>query len=409
MKHILLVSILVLIIIIIGIYRHYKSIKKEILIPNIIDGTDEYHITEDKITMPGINGGVEMALSFWIYIKTWNYKYGSDKIILFWEGVAPNDNNQTKKKCKEILDKDYYQDNESTSITPKRSLWRRLPDICEDSSCKPKLIYGSDSIESFQSNIQPNYSDFKGLKIFLRKEDNALVIKKGLINGSYENVVVDDIKIQKWLNITINMDLRNLDVFINGKLRSSRFFETIPNLFQGSLVLNPYKGFDGKISNLHYFNYKLKIKEIKKLHNKGYKYNSILLSIPDKIINDVSDIENDFKDSDFNINKKYIEPTWKLNVNTKKKLYVNQLCKNDSECKGGLNCIDSYCSYQQQSRKRDDMCWTNSDCLYGLSCNNWGNDELTNTQLKGLQKQGLKMNDHDKWNSKLSKKPFVCY
>jgi hypothetical protein len=350
-----------------------------------------------------------MAFSFWIYIKSWNYKYGLDKVILFWEGSSPNDINDIKDKCKEITDTTFYDksDTQGTTLKPKRSLWRQIPDKCID-NCKEKRLLETITIENFNSSDTPKLKigGFKGLKVFLRKEDNCLVVKKGLINNTYENIIVEKLDIQKWLNVTINMDLRNLDIFINGNLRSSRFFDSIPNLHTGPLIINPYGGFDGKLSKLHYFNNKLKIDYIKFLYNRGHKKNNLLLfKIPKKVKDEIN-----IKDIDFNIHKTLItNNTWNLNKTKKKSLNINDNCNKTEECKGSLKCIDNRCNYEQQSRQRNNTCWTNSDCLYGLTCNNWGNNNIKHKDLKQLKGKGLNIKSEDKWNSKLSKKPFVCY
>ena len=191
MNIIILISIILVIILIIIIIYYVNTQKDNILIPNIVKGTNAFSYDSNRLVLPGINNGLEMAFSFWIYIKNWTYRYGSDKVILFWnmEEVYSRDSVEiTKQKCNEVLDKNYYDTSTDKAVRKKRSLWRSMSSECEDENCKNKPLLDEDeNIEQFRINKKP-HTNFKGLKVYLRKEDNSLVVKKGLINNTYETI-----------------------------------------------------------------------------------------------------------------------------------------------------------------------------------------------------------------------------
>lgn len=104
--------------------------------------------------------------------------------------------------------------------------------------------------------------DGKSTTIALDGYDNKLVIKYYTFSSSgtttkEEVVNVENINIQKWVNITVCFDTNNTDTYINGKLMDTHIHND--PLFtpreQGSLKLcKGNVGFSGQISNTKFYN-----------------------------------------------------------------------------------------------------------------------------------------------------------
>ena len=386
LKYLKLVSIIIIVILIIIIifnYFNHKRVFTPILIKKTVDSKNELKFEADRLQLSPINGGVKFAFSFWIYINSWNYKYGLDKIILYWKGDS-NSGESLAEKCKKIEDPDFYaSDSSNQEARNKRG---REPKKCGGNICNKKpLLY-----EDF-SNYNNSHS---GVKVLLAKKKNNLIINIGLINNNSHRLVVKKIPIQKWLNIIINLNLRNLDIFINGKLESSKKLETLPAYHQGALYVTPYGGFDGYMSRFQYFNRNLLINEIKHKFNQGPQTMNVVSNETDAIANKLLDTGNQI--AKFKTVLKH---------NNK---YFNDSCVRNAECISNLECVDNRCQFQENTIKIGNNCFKDSDCVDGLNCNNQGPDELSYNQHNEIKNKGLKISESDKYN-RIFGKPFECY
>jgi hypothetical protein len=83
--------------------------------------------------------------------------------------------------------------------------------------------------------------------------------------------VVPDIPLQSWVNITVNVHDKALDLYINGKLTQSNLVPYIPAPVNGLINLTPAPGFLGWTSNLQYYAYSMNPQQVYNLYTAGYK------------------------------------------------------------------------------------------------------------------------------------------
>ncbi|GAG05278.1 unnamed protein product, partial [marine sediment metagenome] len=229
-------------------YLHNHLSNNPVLLPKVSEAMETHTFPASKLPLAGINGGTEFTFTFWIYITSMNYRYGFDKTILFWKGKHPPGHHE--RKCKELSrEESFGRIKEVKNEKPKS----KPP--CKDCPKSPLLedFVGSpqnDTIEGFESQ----FGRFNGLKVSLAAKTNALKVLYTTLTGKNEGITIPDIPIQKWLNITIILQLRNLDVFINGELEKSLLLSSLPSYQRGRLSVNPNGGFNGYISRLQYFN-----------------------------------------------------------------------------------------------------------------------------------------------------------
>ena len=89
------------------------------------------------------------------------------------------------------------------------------------------------------------------------------------INENIEEFVIENIKLQKWINININLIDNNLDVFIDGKLVNSFIINGYTKINTGSLNICPDGGFNGYITKLSYTNKSFGTKKIYNIYKLG--------------------------------------------------------------------------------------------------------------------------------------------
>ncbi len=110
-------------------------------------------------------------------------------------------------------------------------------------------------------NEKPIYTKDK-LRVYLGKVVNDLIIDVPVYNSDPKNdktyiiekVVVNNVPLQRWLQITIIFDNRNLDIWVNDALYSSKLLSNIPLIDDGaSLDLTPNSGFGGYIGKFYVY------------------------------------------------------------------------------------------------------------------------------------------------------------
>ena len=191
------------------------------------------------------------AISCWIFIDDWNYKYGQEKIIL--EKTVTNGSSLPK-----------------ISLDPyKNDLKIRLNAAAEDGpeykTAVENAFIGAGDPGSYDATLTYDCSGE-----FLRATDPSAPETPTIYNGAGGNVAipcvlgnakeikVENINMQKWVNILTTVNNRTLDVYINGKLVQTQEFNNVIDVNQlnyGGINVTPNGGFGGFVSKVQYYPY----------------------------------------------------------------------------------------------------------------------------------------------------------
>jgi len=170
--------------------------------------------------------GIEFTWSFWIYIN--NYDYNKDKY-----------------KCVFYKGNDFYDaKNEGNPL--------------------------NEEVNKYGLNF-PNNSP----GVYLAPNMNDLIVFMNTFNTINERVIINDIPINKWVSIIIQVDNKTLDVYVNGTITKSHELHGVPKQNYGQVWLGAQGGFDGYVSNLWYYPYTLGISKIENIVNSGPNTNII--------------------------------------------------------------------------------------------------------------------------------------
>jgi hypothetical protein len=90
-----------------------------------------------------------------------------------------------------------------------------------------------------------------------------------------EEIIVDNVPLNKWVNVIIRCQNNTLDVYINGTIIKSHHLHGVPRQNYGDVFIAPNGGFSGYISNLWYYNYALGTSQIAKLAANGPNTNML--------------------------------------------------------------------------------------------------------------------------------------
>lgn len=213
-----------------GFILYQQSKYSPLLINHHVSANEFRKFPAKKLPLAFENYGIQFTMNFWMYIKDWNYAYDSEKIIVYWKG---------KDRTRSVLCGDL--DIEDTNSSQKNR------------------------------NKQPSdvYKGNGGLTISLGKNKNTLIVRYSLLNGKVDKITIDNIPLQKWINVCVVLDQRNLDIFLNSKLYASLKLSNIPVYEKKDLFVTPHGGFQGMISKFQYFNRQINMGEIKNIFTNG--------------------------------------------------------------------------------------------------------------------------------------------
>jgi hypothetical protein len=115
-----------------------------------------------------------------------------------------------------------------------------------------------------------------GPGLYLDKDKNSIIIKMntfpcapGTPNSSclggnvmQEDITVNDIPLNKWINIITRLDGMKMDVYVNGTIAVRHKFKNVPKQNYGDVFVNMNRGYSGLLSSLRYFNRAISSTEI---------------------------------------------------------------------------------------------------------------------------------------------------
>ena len=231
-----LVPVLLILVGLIGLYYLYfylfgsKTGNKYILIDKTTDATSkQITITSDKL--PSLFEGGEFTISTWMYINNWSYRVGFSKSIINIGG--PNFDT-----IRIYLG----------GYTPKLHI--RLH--TRDSNISSNM--GSDSLDRSTKNATFN----------VLQPDSGL-------NNSSQICDLPEVELQRWVNISVSVNGKTVDVYLNGKLARSCVLPTMFKVDAGGYSANllAYGGFGGQISTTTMYDSALNPEEVYKNYMSG--------------------------------------------------------------------------------------------------------------------------------------------
>ena len=166
------------------------------------------------------------AYSVWFYVNDWNYRYGEPKVVFGRMGAL--------------------SDASGGSISGVSGL-----DPC------PSVVLGA-----IENNLIVSLGCYPGVNEQPTTPGGKTVI---------HNCMVSNIPIQRWVNLTLSVYGRTMDLYIDGKLVRTCLLPGIANINNNAdIYVTPKGGFNGWTSNLQYYPNSLNPQEAWNIYAKGY-------------------------------------------------------------------------------------------------------------------------------------------
>jgi len=161
--------------------------------------------------------------------------------------------------------------NEDAGIEFSWSIWLYIDETDNYDTTQYKHIFhkGDDSLLSTGLNFPSNAPG-----LYLKPKDlsdlqHILVVKMNTFTQLSEEVEIKNIPNRKWVNVIIICRNHHLDVYINGTVAKRYILDGVPKQNYGDVYVAMNGGFNGKISNLWYYNYAIGTKEINDINGAG--------------------------------------------------------------------------------------------------------------------------------------------
>lgn len=166
--------------------------------------------------------------------------------------------------------------NENDGIEFTWSLWIYIENLSINENNYKCIFYKGNTFKDATDYQNSNIIE-KGLNypnnapgVYLAPNKNDLIVFMNTFNNIIdEKITVQDIPLQKWVNIMIRLENRTIDIYINGTIIKSHLLQGVPKQNYSQVWIAPNGGFGGFISNLWYYPYSLSGSEIEKIVKEG--------------------------------------------------------------------------------------------------------------------------------------------
>ena len=189
------------------------------------------------------------------YILGYLFSYSTDPILI--DGKVDGDDylviNQDPNISGSIPILRSKDQTEGLEFTWSIWIWIKNPPLTSNPSSLPnqyKHIFnkGNDAIDS-EGLVNPNNAP----GLYIGKKFRQLVVVMNTFDDLKEEITIDDIPIEKWINVIIRCTQQQLDVYINGTLTKSHMLNSVPKQNYDDIYVALNGGFPGYISTFQYF------------------------------------------------------------------------------------------------------------------------------------------------------------
>jgi hypothetical protein len=212
-------TFVILLVIIIALYFIYINYFKNNthITSGITDATIQTVINSSELETNNTGAiATNFSYSIWAYIDDWSYNYGLNKSVLLKDanplntGKVPNINLQ-----------------DEIHITDPGITVQKFP--------SPFIYFGAESN-----------------KLII---EQSVYSSNGSSNPDVDKVDIENIPLQKWVNILVSVYGRTLDTYIDGKLVNTHVLSGVPYIGSTSsnIYITPNGGFSGYRSDIQYY------------------------------------------------------------------------------------------------------------------------------------------------------------
>ena len=243
--------------------------------PKIISGSKNFLETNSLIAKFGFIIFIIIVfvilLRLGTYLLAWLFSYSTDPILI--DGKTEGDDYQVINQNPNLSDsipilrsKDQM---DGIEFTWSIWIWIKNPPLSNNPASMPnqyKHIFnkGNDTIDK-EGIANPNNAP----GLYIGKKFRQLVVVMNTFDDLKEEIIIEDIPIEKWINVIIRCTQQQLDVYINGTLTKSHILNSVPKQNYDNVYVGLNGGFPGYISTFQYFARAIGTNKIQSIVEKG--------------------------------------------------------------------------------------------------------------------------------------------
>ena len=159
--------------------------------------------------------------------------------------------------------------NEDGGIEFTWNVWLFIESFEQDKQKKKHIFHKGSETFSGKSNRGDIAWPNNAPGLYLHENKNSLVVIMNTFDSMVEEIEIPNIPINKWINVSIRVKNKKLDVYVNDTIASRHILSNSPKQNYGDVFINYKGGFQGKLSNLRYYNSALTGIEITKIVRGG--------------------------------------------------------------------------------------------------------------------------------------------
>jgi hypothetical protein len=105
--------------------------------------------------------------------------------------------------------------------------------------------------------------------VWIHPTKNIVRVYMNTQTNILEYIDIENIPIRKWVNMSIVLNNKNLDIYVNGYLKTRKELTSLPKQNDDNFWVNMFGGFEGYVSNIRYYAYMIDFTEMDKLIRGG--------------------------------------------------------------------------------------------------------------------------------------------
>ena len=122
------------------------------------------------------------------------------------------------------------------------------------------------------------------LTVELNSTNNTMIVRMFDLQGKTHECVIEDIKLQKWNFVCLTLWNRSLDIILDDKYAQSCAQDNAPDYSNSyHMEILGKDGFNGKMSNIYFYNYARRFEDSIELYKLGPYYESWIYGLSNKI------------------------------------------------------------------------------------------------------------------------------
>ena len=143
-------------------------------------------------------------------------------------------------------------DNKKNGIEFTYSVWLNIYNL--EPTGQRKHIFHKGNIDDLDSETNmyiPNNSP----GLYLDATTNKLIVVMNTFDKVTEEIPIDNIPFNNWINVSVVVKQKIVDVYVNGILAKRHELSGLPKQNYGNVHINKNGGFNGSLADLSYYNY----------------------------------------------------------------------------------------------------------------------------------------------------------